>query len=54
MRWYLKEKDEQDQIEKLANDLSVENTIAKILFNRNITTYNEAKRFFRPSLEDSI
>lgn len=52
MRWYLKEKDEQDQIEKLANDLSVENTIAKILFNRNITTYNEAKRFFRPSLED--
>ena len=52
MRWYLKEKDEQDQIEKLANDLSVENTIAKILFNRNITTYNEAKKFFRPSLED--
>ena len=52
MRWYLKEKDEQDQIEKLANDLSVENTIAKILFNRNITTYNKAKKFFRPSLED--
>ena len=52
MRWYLKEKDEQDQIEKLANDLFVENTIAKILFNRNITTYNKAKKFFRPSLED--
>jgi single-stranded-DNA-specific exonuclease len=52
MRWNLKPEIEKEKIEKLANDLSVEKTISKILFQRDITTFDEAKKFFRPSLKD--
>ena len=52
MRWSSKPKIEKEKIAKLAQDLSVDTTISKILFQRNITTFEEAKKFFRPSLED--
>jgi single-stranded-DNA-specific exonuclease len=52
MRWSSKPKIEKEKIAKLAQDLSVDTTISKILFQRNITTFEEAKKFFRPSLDD--
>ena len=52
MRWSLKPEIEEEHIKKLADDLSVEKTISKILLQRNIKTFEEAKKFFRPSLED--
>ena len=48
MRWNLKPEIEKEKIEKLANDLSVEKTISKILFQRDITTFDEAKKIFSP------
>jgi single-stranded-DNA-specific exonuclease len=52
MRWNLKEEPNPLKIEKLAKELQVENTIAKLLVLRNIETYDAAKTFFRPSLDD--
>lgn len=52
MRWTLKNAPEKEKVAKLANELQVDTTIAKILYQRNITSYNEAKKYFRPSLKD--
>jgi single-stranded-DNA-specific exonuclease len=52
MRWTLKSLPEKEKIDQLANELSIEKTIATILLHRGISTYNEAKKFFRPTLND--
>jgi len=52
MRWTLKNIPKKEKIVQLANDLSVDKTIAKILLNRRISNFKEAKKFFRPSLND--
>lgn len=52
MRWTLKPAPNSEKIKALAKDLQVEPTIAKILCQRNIESFNDAKLFFRPSLED--
>ena len=50
MRWTLKPTPNKEKVEKLAKDLQVDLTIAKVLFQRNIETFEDAKNFFRPSL----
>jgi single-stranded-DNA-specific exonuclease len=52
MRWTLKHTLEKEKVAQLAKDLQVHKTIASILCQRNIETFDEAKKFFRPSLED--
>jgi single-stranded-DNA-specific exonuclease len=52
MRWTYKPKHEKENIARLANELSVEKPIASILLQRGITTFEEAKKYFRPSLTD--
>ncbi len=52
MRWTSKPKPEKEKVEKLAKELQVDTAIAKILCQRNIETFEAAKKFFRPSLED--
>ena len=52
MRWKIKETPTHKKVEKLAKALQVELTIAKLLVQRKIETYDEAKAFFRPSLDD--
>jgi single-stranded-DNA-specific exonuclease len=52
MRWTLKSKPEKEKINKLAQELQVNETIATILCQRNIETFKDAKKFFRPSLKD--
>ncbi|QTD36835.1 single-stranded-DNA-specific exonuclease RecJ [Polaribacter batillariae] len=52
MRWSLKPKPNQENVIKLAKDLQVDKTIATILCQRNVTTFEEAKKYFRPSLKD--
>lgn len=51
MRWTLKPAPDKEKIEKLAQDLQVDSTIANVLFQRNIETFEDAKNFFRPSLD---
>lgn len=52
MRWTLKPKPEHQQIEELSNALKVDGLVAQLLIQRGITTYEEAKKFFRPELSD--
>jgi single-stranded-DNA-specific exonuclease len=52
MRWTLLSKPEKEQVQKLQNELNVDEIIATLLIQRGITTYDEAKTFFRPSLND--
>ncbi|PIE48251.1 MAG: single-stranded-DNA-specific exonuclease RecJ [Flavobacteriales bacterium] len=52
MRWTLKPEPHPKKVAVLAKALKVETILAKLLIQRGITTYDEAKAFFRPSLED--
>ena len=52
MRWTLKPKPESSQIEALQKALQVDPVIATLLLERGIETFEEAKKFFRPSLND--
>ena len=52
MRWTLKTKPEEEKRYKLAKDLQVDAAIASILCQRNIETFEDAKNYFRPSLEN--
>ena len=52
MRWTLKPKPPEDSVKQLQEALQVDEFIATLLSQRGISTYREAKTFFRPSLED--
>jgi single-stranded-DNA-specific exonuclease len=52
MRWTLKPKPSPQKIEDLSKLLGVEEIIASLLMQRGIETFEEAKKFFRPSLDD--
>ena len=50
MRWTIKPQPEQSKIEELAKDLQTDVLVAQLLLQRGISTYQEAKQFFRPEL----
>lgn len=52
MRWTLKPKPDSEKVTQLQESLGVEKAIACLLVQRGIETFAEAKKFFRPSLED--
>ncbi|SEH91409.1 exonuclease RecJ [Paenimyroides aquimaris] len=52
MRWSLKQNPDSQIIQHLKTTLNVSPLIATLLAQRGITTFNEAKHFFRPSLND--
>jgi single-stranded-DNA-specific exonuclease len=52
MRWNIKPKPNQEEIDQLSNELKVDGLVAHLLLQRGISTYEEAKKFFRPELPD--
>ncbi|WP_286761718.1 single-stranded-DNA-specific exonuclease RecJ [Salegentibacter sp. UBA1130] len=52
MRWTLKPKPDSLVVSKLAEELGVETPVAALLAQRGIMTFEAAKKFFRPSLEE--
>lgn len=52
MRWTLKPKHDDEQIKVLAEMLKVDRLVAQLLLQRGVTTYEKAKKFFRPQLSD--
>ena len=52
MRWTLKPKPEASKLASLKDALQVDTTIATLLLQRGIETFEAAKTFFRPSLND--
>jgi single-stranded-DNA-specific exonuclease len=49
-RWKIKESAPAEIVERLAKDINVSSVIANLLWHRGISTYDEAKLFFRPQL----
>jgi single-stranded-DNA-specific exonuclease len=52
MRWTLKAKPEQQTVAHLQEVLGVNELIASLLVQRGIKNFEQAKQFFRPSLDD--
>jgi len=51
MRWTIKTKPDQEKIHQLAQELNVDELVATLLIQRGITSFDQAKTFFRPSLD---
>ena len=52
MRWIQKKKPDTERTIGLQKDLNVSETIAQLLIQRDIDSFDAAKRFFRPQLSD--
>lgn len=52
MRWTIKPKPDTAKVAELQNALQVDEIVAKLLLQRGITTFEEAKKYFRPQLSD--
>lgn len=52
MKWIFKPEPNDDQVSQLAQSLNIDQTLAKVLVQRGVTNFEEAKEFFRPSLSD--
>ncbi len=52
MRWTLKPKPDTDKVKALASQLNIEELVATLLVQRGIETFEQARQFFRPSLDD--
>ena len=48
--WKLKPKTSQEAIEKLGKEINVNPTLANMLINRGVESFDQAKDYFRPSL----
>jgi len=52
MRWNITPNPEPEKVKQLSEALNVDAFVAKLLVQRGITTYDEAREFFRPTLSD--
>jgi single-stranded-DNA-specific exonuclease len=52
MRWNLKPQPDSHKVNQLAEALNVDTVTARLLVQRGVETYEQAKEFFRPSLSD--
>jgi single-stranded-DNA-specific exonuclease len=53
-RWVLREKPDHEVVERLSKELNINTILTTLLIFRGITTYKDAKSFFRPQLTDLL
>jgi single-stranded-DNA-specific exonuclease len=51
-RWKIIEIEDQEKVKRLASQINVSEPIARILVSRGIDSFEKARKFFRPSLDD--
>ena len=51
-QWFYKNRGNDNKVEALANDLNISKPNARLLIQRGINTFDEAKNYFRPQLKD--
>jgi single-stranded-DNA-specific exonuclease len=51
-KWTLKDPPDKSSVLALADSLNISNVLAELLIQRNVTNFFEAKKYFRPDLED--
>ncbi len=49
-RWVYKDEPDNEIVEKLSKEINISTYLSKILVQRGVSTFDEAKEFFRPSL----
>ena len=52
MRWTIKPQPESEKIKHLMDVLNMDSITATLLLHRGISTFEQAKAFFRPNLDD--
>ena len=52
MRWTLKPEPEKETIHQLSKELGIDKTLSSLLIHRGIACFDDAKKFFRPTLND--
>ena len=52
MRWTLKPEPNKEVVANLSQELGLDKTLVKLLIHRGVTSYEDAKKYFRPTLED--
>lgn len=51
-KWILKESADPEKVERLSAELGIDKVLADLLVERGVETFEQARSFFRPSLED--
>jgi len=51
-RWVLKQQGSEEDNEKLEKELNIEPVRANLLLQRGVRTFDQARAFFRPQLDD--
>jgi len=52
MRWKIKDKADTNKVNRISEALAIDQILASLLIQRGIDTFDKAKSFFRPSLND--
>ncbi len=50
-KWILKEPADQSKVSRLATEVGIDRVLAELLVKRGVETFEQARRFFRPSLD---
>ena len=51
-KWLIQTPINKDIVEQFRSELKVDNVVAELLLQRNISTFKEAENFFRPNLNE--
>ena len=51
-RWIIKDSGDNEIVERLSSELNINKTLSSLLVQRGVSSFEEAKSFFRPSLSD--
>ena len=51
-KWTVREPGNPEKVDRLATELGVDRVLAELLVQRGVETFEQARRFFRPSLDD--
>jgi single-stranded-DNA-specific exonuclease len=51
-KWIIAPEPKTDDIDELSQSININPILSKILINRGVTNYSEAKSYFRPAIED--
>ncbi len=51
-KWTVREPGDPEKVDRLATELGVDRVLAELLVQRGVETFQQARAFFRPSLED--
>lgn len=51
-RWILRDQADPETVERLSTEVGIDRVLANLLVDRGVKTFEQARAFFRPSLED--